>query len=54
MIPQTKERDIMDERYPIGSFEFEGDISEQQRDAWIQDIEGAPAKLKAAVHGLSE
>ncbi|WP_410513249.1 bacillithiol transferase BstA [Paenibacillus sp. BR2-3] len=42
------------ERYPIGHFEFEGDISEQQREAWIQDIEGLPALLKAAVNGLSD
>ncbi|MDQ0196208.1 hypothetical protein J2T20_004616 [Paenibacillus wynnii] len=44
----------MDERYPIGNFEFEGDISDQQREAWIQDIEGLPGQLKAAVHGLSD
>jgi len=44
----------MDERYPIGHFNFEGDVSEQQRDAWIQDIEDLPAELRAAVHGLTE
>jgi len=44
----------MDERFPIGQFEFEGYISEQQREAWIQDIEELPALLKAAINGLSD
>lgn len=44
----------MSERYPIGTFEFEGEISAQQREEWIRDIEDLPAQLKAAVQGLSE
>ena len=44
----------MDERYPIGSFEFAGEVSAGQRAEWIQDIEDLPGKLRAAVQGLSE
>jgi len=43
----------MDLRYPIGPFKFEGGISTDERRRLIDEIEQAPAKLRAAVHGLS-
>jgi uncharacterized damage-inducible protein DinB len=44
----------MDLRYPIGEFEFVGEISEEQRNKWIDDIEEMPEQLKSAVKDLSE
>jgi len=44
----------MDLRYPIGEFKFEGPISDQQRQALVDQIEEAPAKLRAAVAGLTD
>jgi uncharacterized damage-inducible protein DinB len=43
----------MDLRYPIGPFKFEGPISDKQRQSFIDHIEEAPARLRAAVEGLS-
>ncbi len=43
----------MDLRYPIGQFKWEGEISEDQRRRFIQEIEETPARLRAAVEGLS-
>ena len=43
----------MDLRYPIGLFKFEGSVTEDQRERFIDQIEGTPAKLRAAVEGLS-
>ena len=43
----------MDLRYPIGPFKFEGSVTEDQRQRFIDQIEGTPAKLRAAVEGLS-
>ncbi|WP_338556292.1 YfiT family bacillithiol transferase [Paenibacillus sp. KS-LC4] len=43
-----------DLRFPIGLFEQEGEISQQQLDRWFADIESAPARLRAAVIDLSE
>jgi hypothetical protein len=44
----------MDLRYPIGEFKFEGPITDEQRQALINQIEEAPAKLRSAVAGLTE
>ncbi len=44
----------MDLRYPIGPFKFDGQPSEQQLRQFISDIELAPARLRAALAGLSE
>ncbi|HYA95957.1 MAG TPA: putative metal-dependent hydrolase [Terriglobales bacterium] len=44
----------MDLRYPIGPFKFEGEPSQQQLRQFISDIEHTPARLRAAVAGLSE
>jgi uncharacterized damage-inducible protein DinB len=44
----------MDLRYPIGKFEFVGEISQEQRNKWIDDIEEMPEKLISSVKDLSE
>ena len=45
---------MTDLRYPIGKFEKPATVSAAERAALIRDIAEAPAKLKAAVAGLSE
>jgi uncharacterized damage-inducible protein DinB len=42
-----------DPRYPIGRFTFDGPLSDAQRKKLIDDIEQAPAAMRAAVQGLS-
>lgn len=42
-----------DPRYPIGKFTFDGPLSDAQRKKLIDDIEQAPAAMRAAVQGLS-
>jgi len=44
---------MSDLRYPIGEFTYGGPPSEAQRNAFIDDIDQAPAALRAAVQGLS-
>jgi uncharacterized damage-inducible protein DinB len=44
----------MDPRYPIGPFRFEGEPTAQQVTQFISDIEQTPARLRAALTGLSE
>ena len=44
---------MSDPRYPIGKFTFDGPINEQQRQKLIDDIEQAPAALRAAAKDLS-
>ena len=43
----------MDPRYPIGKFEWTGASTEADRQKFIAQIEEAPAKLRAAVKGLT-
>lgn len=43
----------MDLRYPIGPFKLEGTPTEVQTQRAIKEITEAPAKLRAAVEGLS-
>ncbi|HXH51598.1 MAG TPA: bacillithiol transferase BstA [Terriglobia bacterium] len=45
---------MSDPRYPIGKFQPPAKISEADRQAFIQQIEEAPAALWSAVTGLSE
>jgi len=45
---------MSDPRYPVGNFSFEGPPSEQQKAGFLDDIEQTPARLRAAVQGLSE
>lgn len=39
-------------KFPIGKFAWSGDISEEQRLCWIQEIEEMPGQLRNAVEGL--
>ncbi len=44
----------MDPRYPIGKFAMPTDVTQAKRQAAIEEIASTPAKLRAAVKGLSE
>lgn len=44
----------MDLRYPVGKFAWPENVSEGDRKQYIAQIEEAPAKLRSAVHGLSD
>lgn len=44
---------MSDLSYPIGKFHFDGPLTEEQKQKSIDDIEGAPANLRAAVKELS-
>ncbi len=44
----------MDLQYPVGKFQWTGALTAGERDALIDEIEATPAKLRAAVAGLSE
>lgn len=43
-----------DLRYPIGKFSYAGPLTADQRQAFLNDVAQAPAKLRAAVSGLSD
>jgi len=43
-----------DLRYPVGKFSYKGAITETQKAESLNDIAQTPAKLRAAVAGLSE
>jgi len=45
---------MSDLRYLIGKFTFNGSPTEQARNKFIDDIEQAPSRLRAAVQGLSQ
>lgn len=44
----------MDERYPIGKFHVEGEISDAVVKKWIQEIAAQPGQLRRAVKDLNE
>lgn len=44
----------MDVRFPIGRFNYEGEITQPQREAWINEIEQLPSKLRESIKGLEE
>jgi hypothetical protein len=44
----------MDLRYPIGEFKFEGPLTDPERQAFIGRIEETPARMRAAVAGLTD
>ncbi len=44
----------MDLQYPIGRFEWSGVNSDDDRKHYIEEIEQTPARLRAAVRGLSD
>ncbi len=43
-----------DPRYPVGKFSWLEKVTEQDRRQYIQQLEEAPGKLRAAVKGLDE
>lgn len=45
---------MTDPRFPIGKFSFDGNLTEQQKASFLDDIEQTPARLRAAVQGLSD
>src|SRR6201984_1646658 len=45
---------MLDARYPIGKFSFGGTLNEDEKKELIDQIEQAPARLRAAVQGLSD
>lgn len=44
----------MDRRYPIGQFQQEGPVAEEQLKQWIEEIIQLPEQLASLVEGLSE
>ncbi|MGM0838283.1 MAG: YfiT family bacillithiol transferase [Bacillota bacterium] len=44
----------MEERYPIGIFEWDGEPDKEKLELWIKEIEDAPQQLRKAVAGLSD
>lgn len=42
-----------DPRYPVGKFHFEGPLTDTQREEFTEIIAHTPAKLRAAVEGLT-
>ena len=45
---------MTDLRYPIGQFEHEGEIADEDVARWIDQIEALPRQVRVAVEGLSE
>src|SRR5579862_7569743 len=45
---------MSDLRYPIGKFHFDGLLNEEQKKKSLDEIACTPAKLRAAVKGMSE
>lgn len=45
---------MTDLRYPVGRFALEGEITPERREEWIVEVGEAPARLRAAVHGLTD
>lgn len=43
-----------DLRFPVGKFHYDGPPNDQQRQAFLHEIEQAPTKLRVAVKGLSD
>ncbi len=45
---------MSDPRYPIGKFSYNGPLTETQKQQYLDDIEQTPARLRAALRGLSD
>lgn len=45
---------VQDLRYPIGKFAYEGEITRERRDLWIDEIASLPVRLAEALEGLTE
>jgi uncharacterized damage-inducible protein DinB len=46
--------EMTDLRYPIGKFSYDGSLTEDQKQKFLDDIAHTPANLRAAVKGLSQ
>lgn len=44
---------MTDLRYPVGEFAVTGETTPSRLEGWIAEITEAPARLRAAVHGLT-
>ena len=51
--PSSSAVPTTDLRYPVGKFHFEGPLTDTQREDFIEIIAHTPAKLRAAVEGLT-
>jgi uncharacterized damage-inducible protein DinB len=45
---------MIDPRYPIGKFNYAGPLTEQQREAFLDQIAQTPVNMRAAVKGFSD
>jgi uncharacterized damage-inducible protein DinB len=45
---------MTDPRYPVGKFSYAGPLTPEQKKQFLDDIEKTPARLRAAVAGLSD
>lgn len=45
---------MTDPRFPVGKFALEGQITAERREQWIVEVGETPARMRAAVHGLTE
>ena len=45
---------MTDLRYPIGKFQYDGPLTDDQKRALVVEISQVPAEMRAAVNGLSE
>ena len=43
-----------DLRYPVGKFHYAGRLSPEQQETFLEEVAQTPAKLRAAVKGLSD
>ncbi len=43
-----------DPRYPVGKFSYQDSVPSEQRAKFLEEVTQTPAKLRAAVHGLSD
>lgn len=45
---------MSDLRYPVGNYDLKRDVTEEEREKFIDEIAAAPAQLRKAVAGLSD
>lgn len=45
---------MTDLRYPIGKFMYDGQLTEEKKRGFLEDVSQTPTNLRAAVKGLSE
>ena len=45
---------MSDPRYPIGKFSYTGPLTHEQKKECLENIEQTPARLRAAIRGLSD